>query len=74
MHRLGAFLARREGDGLGDAGAPFSAVVHERGRPRWGPARATEAEALADRKEMRRAAREGVLGETLRRWRERFRE
>ena len=74
VHRLGAFLARREGDGLGDAGAPFSAVVHERGRPRWGPARATEAEALADRKEMRRAAREGVLGETLRRWRERFRE
>ena len=61
MHRVGAF-------GGGD-GAPFCAVVHEKGRPRWGPARATAEEAAMDRREMRRAVKDGDLDATLARWR-----
>ena len=61
VHRVGAF-------GGGD-GAPFCAVVHEKGRPRWGPARATAEEAAMDRREMRRAVKDGDLDATLARWR-----
>ena len=62
VHRIGAF-------GVGGDGAPFCAVVHEKGRPRWGPARATAEEAAIDRKEMRRAVKDGDLDATLARWR-----
>ena len=41
----------------------------ERGRPRWGPARATVEEAVADRKAMRAAIKAGALDEWLRRLR-----
>ena len=45
------------------------AVVHERGKPRWGPARATVEETVADRKTMRNAIKDGKLDELLRRYR-----
>ena len=54
---------RRRGQGAGVR------VVHERGRPRWGPARATVEEAVADRKAMRAAIKAGALDEWLRRLR-----
>jgi hypothetical protein len=44
-------------------------VVHERGKPRWGPARATVEETVADRKTMRNAIKDGKLDELLRRYR-----
>ena len=85
VHRLGYFSPSNEsapesapvrgdgevsgGGGSGDRGAPYSAVVHEKGRPRWGPVRGTREEALADRKEMRRAVKENALDAVLRRWR-----
>jgi hypothetical protein len=79
VHRLGFFTPVGGEDvdvdntaaARDDGGAPFCAVVHEKGRPRWGPARATRAEAAGDRKEMRRAVKEGALDAVLRRWRER---
>ena len=65
VHALGAF------DQNSDAsdGAPFAAVVHEKGRPRWGPVRGTRDEAAADRKTMRAAVKEGSLDALLKRWR-----
>ena len=65
VHALGAF---REKAGFVDGG-PFAAVVHERGRPRWGPVRGTREEAADDRKTMRRAVKEGSLDALLRGWR-----
>jgi len=65
--------SRRGGGGGGGGAGPFCAVAHERGRPRWGPARATREQAAADRKEMRRAVKEGTLAELLSRWRGGFR-
>ena len=53
VHRVGAFT--------GDGRRAFCAVVHEKGRPRWGPARATAEEAAMDRREMRRAVKDGDL-------------
>ena len=83
-HRIGAFDARvraaRDGGDVarvaddGDVAAPACAVVHERGRPRWGPARATVEETVADRKAMRAAIKAGALDEWLRRLREPTRE
>ena len=87
-HRIGAvdasvrrLLAARDGGDVvvadeGDVAAPFlaCAVVHERGRPRWGPARATVEETVADRKAMRAAIKAGALDEWLRRLREPTRE
>ena len=75
VHRLGFFSsaastsASTAAAASDDVGAPFCAVVHEKGRPRWGPVRATREEAARDRKEMRRAVKEGTLDATLRRWR-----
>jgi hypothetical protein len=80
VHRLGYFTAvGDESNGHAasntavgvDGGAPFCAVVHERGRPRWGPVRLTRGEAAGDRREMRRAAKDGTLDAVLRRWRSR---
>jgi hypothetical protein len=83
-HRIGAFdalvRAARDGGDVarvadgGDVAAPACAVVHERGRPRWGPARATVDETVADRKAMRAAIKAGALDEWLRRLREPARE
>jgi hypothetical protein len=64
VHALGAFDQNLENDG-----APFAAVVHEKGRPRWGPVRGTRDEAAADRKTMRAAVKEGSLDALLKRWR-----
>ena len=80
-HRIGAVNARlqraarnvRDGRNAvvtDEDGAPVCAVVHERGRPRWGPARATVEEAVADRKAMRTAIKAGELDDWLRRLRE----
>jgi hypothetical protein len=69
-HRIGTFfepIAASDG-GISDD-APVCAVVHERGRPRWGPARGSVEETLADRKAMRAAMKAGKLDETLLRWR-----
>jgi hypothetical protein len=76
-HRIGAVAARsRAASGSArdvvitdEDKAPVCAVVHERGRPRWGPARATVEEAVADRKAMRAAIKAGALDEWLRRLR-----
>jgi len=62
VHALGAFRSSLDG-------GPFAAVVHERGRPRWGPVRGTREEAADDRKTMRRAVKEGSLDALLRGWR-----
>ena len=45
------------------------AVVHEKGRPRWGPVRATKSLADADRKAMRESVRKGTLDALLRAYR-----
>ena len=78
-HRIGAYDARLKKNAKSDGGdavvadeavAPVCAVVHERGRPRWGPARATVDETVADRKAMRAAIKAGALDDWLRRLRE----
>lgn len=48
---------------------PVCAMVHEKGRPRWGPARGSVEETSADRKAMRNAIKNRKLDELLRKYR-----
>ena len=41
------------------------AVIHEKGRPRWGPVRTSKSLAERDRKEMKSAIRAGTLDALL---------
>ncbi len=49
----------------GHNGKSFFALVHEKGCPRWGPHRSSRADAMKDRKKLKRACMERKLHDTL---------
>ena len=59
MEALRAEGAHALGDGR------VCAVIHEKGRPRWGPVRTSKSLAERDRKEMKSAIRAGTLDALL---------
>merc|ERR1711977_66478 len=57
---------RKEENGVyGHNGKSFFALVHEKGCPRWGPHRSSRADAMKDRKKLKRACMERKLHDTL---------